>query len=405
MKKANFLLAILLICLLLIGCGNSSTIEAEPSPEPTPEPTPEPFIEPVLDKGGLVSFDGQELSSSYMKNDVQYVKLSEAVNAIGEEVTVDEEHNTFSFPWRNSTVILNANSPDVSFLESSMLLSDETILCDNRNDLYVPVNSFCDSIQIGLYYDEEFDHLYCTPGSGSWTVPEGYNVPVMMYHGIKERASSTANLFVSASSFEQQLKYLTENGYTTIFFEDLWHVQDFEKPVLLTFDDGWANNYTEMFPVLEKYNCKATIFVVKSFIHDQPTNHLSFDNLHELAKSDLISIQSHTVDHYNLDELDRERQEKQLSESQLFITRETGKEPFVLAYPTGRQNDITLELLPEYYHFGVKMMTYPYSCYNTSDNPALIYRFFPERQTSLETYVSWLQQSFPVAESDTTPDS
>ena len=405
MKKAKFLIAILLVSLLFTGCGNSNAPEPEPSPEPTPEPTPEPFVEPVLDKGGSVSFDGQELSASYIKNDVQYVKLSEAVNAIGEEITVDAENNTFSFPWRNSTVILNGDSRDIIFLETNDLLSDETILCDNRNDLYVPVNSFCDIIQIGLYYDEEFDHLYCTPGSGSWTVPEGYNVPVMMYHGIKESAPAEANLFVSVSSFENQLKYLTENGYTTILFEDLWHVQDFEKPVLLTFDDGWANNYTEMFPALEKYNCKATIFVVKSFIHDVPTNHLSLDNLHELAKSDLISIQSHTVDHYNLDELNKDQQRRQLSESAQYITRETGKEPFVLAYPTGRQNDTTLELLPEYYHFGVKMMTYPYSCYNTSDNPGLIYRFFPERQTSLETYISWLEQSFPASKSETAPNT
>lgn len=243
---------------------------------------------------------------------------------------------------------------------------------------------------MGAYYDEEMDHWYFTPASGDWYLPLGYNVPVMMYHGIAV-ANADANLMVDPSDFEQQLKYLTENGYTTIWFEDLWHVQDFEKPVILTFDDGWANNYTVMLPILEKYGCKATVFVVPGFL-DISGVHVTTEQLLALAASENISIQSHTVNHEWLSLLSRETQEYELCESKKRITRLIGKEPFVLCYPYGDYTETTRELVREYYRFGVKMTGY--EPYNTSDDPTLVYRFFPQRQTQLEEYVSWLALSF-----------
>lgn len=401
MKKTIFIFSFLLI-ICLCGCGQNSAPADAAAPTPIPAPSPTPFQEPVLDKGGLVSFDGKELSASYLKDGEQYVKLSEAVEAIGSELIHDSGSEIFTFPWRSSNVILTAGSKDIEYLEEQRALSAESILCDGGNDLYVPAESFCTAAELGLFYDEEFDHLYCTPGAGDWALPQGYNVPVMMYHGIQRNAPG-ANLFVDPISFEEQLKYLTENGYTTIFFEDLWHVQDFEKPVILTFDDGWENNYTAMLPILEKYNCKATIFIVEDFVHDTVTNHVSFDYLHALADSELISLQSHTVTHDYLSSMSAEDQQWQLTESKRFLTRETGKEPFVLAYPSGDQNDVTLDLVREYYRFGVKMMTYPYSCYNTSDDPTLVYRYFPERETPLSTYISWLEEAFAEKSSDGSP--
>lgn len=59
----------------------------------------------------------------------------------------------------------------------------------------------------------------------------------------------------------QQLQYLWDNGYEPIFFSDLTHLEDYDKPVLLTFDDGYIGNYTELYPLLQEYNMKATIFI------------------------------------------------------------------------------------------------------------------------------------------------
>ena len=82
-----------------------------------------------------------------------------------------------------------------------------------------------------------------------------------MYHAVSDDLWGYWDLFVSPETMEQELLYLQENGYETIWFEDLSHVEDFEKPVILTFDDGYDDNYTELFPLLQKYNAQATIFV------------------------------------------------------------------------------------------------------------------------------------------------
>ena len=66
------------------------------------------------------------------------------------------------------------------------------------------------------------------------------------------------NISLRSADLEAQLQYLQENGYETIFFEDLSHLEQYEKPVILTFDDGYDDNYTVLYPLLEKYQTKAT---------------------------------------------------------------------------------------------------------------------------------------------------
>ena len=73
--------------------------------------------------------------------------------------------------------------------------------------------------------------------------------------------------------------------------------EDYEKPVILTFDDGYDDNYTELFPLLQKYNAKATIFVIPKAIG---TPHkMTAEQIYELSRSGLVSIQSHTYSHGN----------------------------------------------------------------------------------------------------------
>lgn len=83
-----------------------------------------------------------------------------------------------------------------------------------------------------------------------------------MYHAVGDETWGYSDLFVRPSELENHLQYLADNGYETIFFDDLSHLEDYEKPVILTFDDGYDDNYTELYPLLQKYQAKATIFVI-----------------------------------------------------------------------------------------------------------------------------------------------
>lgn len=133
-------------------------------------------------------------------------------------------------------------------------------------------------------------------------------VPIITYHSVVE--NPTSNSEISPETFEMQIKTLKELGYTSILFEDLVaYVENGielpEKPICITFDDGYLNNYEITYPILQKYQMKATIFVigvsVGSLTNYKDTNypitpHFTYEQAIEMMNSGLISIQSHTYD-------------------------------------------------------------------------------------------------------------
>ena len=88
-----------------------------------------------------------------------------------------------------------------------------------------------------------------------------------------------------------------------------------------------------------------------------------------------------------MDTLDAEETEYEMAESKRAITRITGKEPYVLCYPTGKYNDYTLEYAPNYYLFGLKMTG---GQYNTSDDPYRVSRYYVSRYYGMSTFESYL---------------
>ena len=109
--------------------------------------------------------------------------------------------------------------------------------------------------------------------------------------------------------------------------------------------------------------------------------------IREMSTSGLVSIQSHTYTHPDLDGLGYDDTMYELAQSKKIITRIAGKEPIVLCYPTGKYNDYTLELGPQYYLFGIKMNG---GLYNTSANPFLVNRYYVSRYTDLYSFAAYL---------------
>ena len=96
----------------------------------------------------------------------------------------------------------------------------------------------------------------------------GTKVVVLNYHKIDRMNIS---LSVLPEDFEAQMRYLSENNYHTITPDELYeslsgNLELPENPVLITFDDGYADNYRNAYPILKKYGFKATIFVISSFL-------------------------------------------------------------------------------------------------------------------------------------------
>jgi len=251
---------------------------------------------------------------------------------------------------------------------------------------WVPLYEACEELNVSVLEDDENGRLYLTSGILGWEVPAGYTVPVLMYHGVTDDVWGDESMFLSPSDMEDHLRYLSENGYDAIFFEDLAHVEAYDKPILLTFDDGYVCNYTTLYPLLQKYQMKATISIVTSSIGNRPTS-MTREMVRELADSGLVSIQSHTINHPTLIDCDFEQKEYEIRQSKLEVARITGREPYVMCYPGGRHDDDVTAISAEHYRFGIIVQD---AIYTTGHDPFRIPRFGIYRGVTMEEFIAIL---------------
>lgn len=142
-------------------------------------------------------------------------------------------------------------------------------------------------------------------------------VPIIMYHSTLNDTSKSGKYVITPKQFEEDLNYLNNNGYTTILMQDLINYVNSntplpDKPAILTFDDGYYNNYVYIYPLLQKYNAKAVISLVGEYTDlytkavDENANyaHLSWYHCQDMLNSGLVEFQNHT---YNLHKLNKGR--------------------------------------------------------------------------------------------------
>ena len=169
-------------------------------------------------------------------------------------------------------------------------------------------------------------------------IAEGSKILVLNCHQIQ---NSPTSLSIPPADFDEQMHYLSSHGYVTITPDELYSGLNGEielppKPVLITFDDGYADNYTNAFPILKYYGMRATIFVIPAFVGVY-SNYLTWDEMREMEDNG-ITIESHTMHHYKLEELPDDEIRSELLNSKLKIEEELGHPVEFLAYPTGTYN-------------------------------------------------------------------
>lgn len=117
--------------------------------------------------------------------------------------------------------------------------------------------------------------------------------------------------------------------------------------MLVTFDDGYEDNYTTMFPILKAHGAKATIFMISNMI-GQP-GYLTEEQIKEMSDSGLVRFGSHTANHCVLANEEEDRVRDELSESARRIEEITGVPCRSMAYPTGKWNTMVTRIAEEYY--------------------------------------------------------
>ncbi len=130
-------------------------------------------------------------------------------------------------------------------------------------------------------------------------------IPIFIYHYVEYVSNDPGRqkLNIEPNILIAQIETLKGAGYTFITQDDL--ATAFlekkklpKKPAILNFDDGYIDFYTDVFPILQKENVKAVAYVVPNFL-DRPNYMFTFQ-LKEVAKSPLVEIGAHTMDHYAL---------------------------------------------------------------------------------------------------------
>lgn len=181
-----------------------------------------------------------------------------------------------------------------------------------------------------------------------FSLPEPEGFPILEYHAITATPDTLSEIYsVPPAEFSAQLDYLQENGYTTITLNDYIRARRYgkplpEKPIVLTFDDGYADNYTEMLPILEAHGMTAVVYVVTNFLGKN--GYLTFEQVQDMQRRG-IEIGIHGADHIPLTILDGEFLDNQIRKSKIWLEW-SGLEPIgSLSYPNGAYDERIIEML------------------------------------------------------------
>lgn len=173
-------------------------------------------------------------------------------------------------------------------------------------------------------------------------------IPVLMYHSVLYEKGNDVR--VAPEKFEEQMKFLKDNGYNTLSLEEFYDFQNSgadvpKKPIVLTFDDGYVDNYITVLPILKKYGFKATVFMITSTV-DTDKNFLTSSQLKEMDANG-FRVESHTVNHEKLATISFTERLATLKNSKAFLEKLLNREVKFLAYPFGNYDDSTIKSTKE----------------------------------------------------------
>lgn len=200
---------------------------------------------------------------------------------------------------------------------------------------------------------------------------DGIALPIVMYHGLLKEKSRQGAYIISPDLLESDLKYLKDHGYETVVVQDLLDYVHKgtplpEKPVMLTFDDGYYNNYVYAYPLMQQYACKMVLSPIGRYTEEySQTNdnhanysHVTWTQLKEMIDSGWVEVQNHS---YNMHSTTKRQGAKKASgesveqytqaltedalRMQEAVTQNLGVTPTAFTYPFGAYSKESLSIL------------------------------------------------------------
>ncbi len=222
-------------------------------------------------------------------------------------------------------------------------------------------------------------------------------VPILMYHYISVPPPDAdiyrLDLSVRPREFEAQMEWLAVNEYHPIRLMDLadalWNGSPLpEKAIVLTFDDGYIDNYQNAFPVLKNYRFPATFFVITQFNDDNKSGYMSWSQLGDMARAGM-EIGSHSVDHPDLRAKSQAFQNQEIAGSKQTIELRLGVPVRSFAYPSGKYDARTLQILQSSGYMAA--VTEIQGIRQTSDKPFELKRIRIRGSYNISDFAYWLR--------------
>lgn len=170
-------------------------------------------------------------------------------------------------------------------------------------------------------------------------------LPILMYHSVSESSDSAEGLTISAKLLEAHFKFLHDNGYESFHFSELkrgnTHMKLPKKSIVITFDDVYVNQLEFAYPLLQKYNLKASFFIPFAYVNgfdSWNTNSEAIMSLAQLQSLDpnVIELGLHSFNHNRYDQLNVQEIEDDFHQCNSFIQDNNLKVNHILAYPYGK---------------------------------------------------------------------
>ena len=220
-----------------------------------------------------------------------------------------------------------------------------------------------------------------------------YAVPIYMYHWVQDDTGDYPYIenMVRPDSLKQQVEYIANNGFESIFSSELSSLAKYSKPVMLTFDDGFASVYLYAYPILKEFNVKGTMFIISDYV-DTP-GYCTKEQLREMKESGLVELQCHTKTHPHLAEISREQMKEEMTVCNEYLKNEFNIVSDVICYPYGSRNNTTIEVAKECgFKYGLDMDGGIY--YSGRDTDYTISRIYATRSMTLDEFIYYLNKSY-----------
>ncbi len=186
------------------------------------------------------------------------------------------------------------------------------------------------------------------------------HVPILMYHYISVPPRNAdrirRDLSLPPDLFREHLEYLSSHGYHTITLEELaLHLLEGKplppKPIILTFDDGYRDNYENAFPLLREYHFKGVFFVITDFVTKRSPRYMSWKQLREMVDAGM-EIESHTRNHTDMRGRSVDYLVWQALGSKEAIEAHLGLTPRFVSWPSGKYDQRAIQVFRSAHFWG-----------------------------------------------------